>query len=213
MSTKWRYCRQCGIKFEYTRDDQQFHSPACVAKFYRENPNPQYIHEENTEEFWHECEWCGVAFFVNAYAQRGGQRAPKYHSNACKQAAYRARGKETQDQAARRGTNTSGKTSPPPQQQQRENVRNTSGQAPPPPPPPAPDAPQWRYVGSSRYDTKAVKEAYAILGLIRIPTMDSLRKAHLTAIRKWHPDRNPSPYATLWSQAINWAYDYLKKSL
>src|SRR6478752_8052388 len=104
MSTNERYCRQCGKRFTYTRDDQQFCSPPCTAKFYRDNPNPPYIHAANYDEYWHVCENCGVSFFVNGYAERGGKRAPKYHSVACKQAAYRARGKATQEQAARRST-------------------------------------------------------------------------------------------------------------
>lgn len=224
MSTKERYCRQCGERFTYTRDDQQFHSPACVAKFYRENPNPQYIHAANMDEYWHICEQCGVQFFVNGYAERGGKRAPKYHSVACKQAAYRARGKATQEQAARRSTADNGsapkqdspKSSAPPHNSSGKQQQQRQGAPPPPPPPPRqsappdPSAPRWKYVGSSRHDTKAFAEALGILDLTTLPSASVLRKAYRAKIALWHPDRNTSPHATAWAQAINWAYDYLK---
>lgn len=221
MSTKERYCRQCGERFTYTRDDQQFHSPACVAKFYRENPNPQYIHAANMDEHWHTCEWCGVDFFVNGYAERGGKRAPKYHSVACKQAAYRARGKATQEQAARRADANNGsapkqgsrKSSAPPPTASARSQQQRQGAPPPPPPPPPPNAssaPKWKYVGSSRYDAKAVAEARGILGVNEGSFAIDRKRAYMKLIRFWHPDRNGSPHATAWAQAINWAFDYLK---
>ncbi len=226
--SKQRFCRQCGQPFTYTRDDQQFDSPACVAKFYRENPNPQYIHAANMDEYWHECEYCGVEFFVNGYAERGGKRAPKYHSSACKQAAYRARGKATQEQAARRGEADYG--SAPKASSSKSNPRSQSSssssakqqQSAPPPPkqqqqqqsaPPSPDKPpKWAYVGSkARYNAPAMREAYSILGIDHTTDSAGRKKAYMTLIRKWHPDGNPSPYANEWSQAINWAFDYLKR--
>lgn len=224
MSRKERYCRQCGARFSYTRDDQQFHSPACVAKFYRENPNPQYIHAANMDEFWHTCEHCGVDFFVNGYAERGGKRAPKYHSVACKQAAYRARGKATQEQAARRSTADNGSapkhgspksSAPPPNASSGKRQQHQSAPPPPPPPPrqsapPDPSAPKWKYVGSSRYDAKAVAEARSILGVDGMTFEADRKNAYMKLIRFWHPDRNTSPHATMWAQAINWAFDYLK---
>lgn len=216
MSTKERYCRQCGQRFTYTRDDQQFDTPACVAKFYRENPNPQYIHAANMDEYWHTCEQCGVDFFVNGYAERGGKRSPKYHSVACKQKAYRARGKATQEQAARRSTGNYGSapkqgSAPPPPKQGSAPPASKQHQSapPPPPPPPDPNAPKWKYVGTSKHDGKALNEALTILGLASMPNAAGLRKAYRAMIAKWHPDRNPSPHATAWSQAINWAQDYL----
>lgn len=204
---KFRYCRQCGTRFTYTRDDQQFCSPKCVAQFYRDNPNPEYIHAANMDEFWHDCEYCHTSYFVNGYAQRGGKRAPKYCSVKCKQAAYRVRKQEVQDQAARRnsenvGNGTSGKANP--------SARTNS--APPPPPPDSKRAGvhSFKYVGTSRYSPDAVAEAIRILGLLTLVTPYELKKAYIAMISHWHPDRNPDPEAGEWSKAINWAYDYLK---
>jgi hypothetical protein len=222
MSSKERYCRQCGERFTYTRDDQQFCSPACVAKFYRENPNPQYIHAANMDEYWHKCEYCGTEFFVNGYAERGGKRAPKYCSRACKQAAYRARGETPQDQAARRGEADNGSAPRPNSRKSKRAAGSASGAPPdqqrstPPPPPPPPaqgkqaPAPKWKYVGSSRYDSKAVAEARGILGVDANAPAAVRKKAYMKLIRFWHPDTNTSPHATAWAQAINWAFDYLK---
>lgn len=205
---KSRYCRQCGTKFTYSRDDQQFCTPKCVAQFYRDNPNPEYIHAANMDEFWHECENCHVEYFVNGYAQRGGKRAPKYCSVKCKQAAYRVRKQEVQDQAARRNTvNVGNKSS-----SNDQSSRRTNNAPPPPPPnPKAPPPPKWNYVGTNRRDPLAVDEARGILGLRYQDYDDSdVRKAYKREISRWHPDRNPSPFATAWSQAINWAYGCLK---
>lgn len=221
--SKQRFCRQCGQPFTYTRDDKQFDSPACVAKFYRENPNPQYIHAANMDEYWHECEFCGVEFYVNGYADRGGKRAPKYHSVACKQAAYRARGKANQQQAARRSTadngaapksSGSGNTKANRQQAGSQQQQQQQSAPPPPPPPPAqkqPPAPQWKYVGTKGKSNPAMIEALNILGLVYGQYQpDEVRKAYKRCMVKWHPDKNPSPHATAWAQAINWAYEYLK---
>lgn len=97
-----RNCLYCGIEFTATRTDHYFCCAAHVAAYYRAVPNPDYIHAEKEREHWYYCEECGVPFQVNDYAKRAGQRTPKYHSNACKQKAYRARGKATQEQAKRR---------------------------------------------------------------------------------------------------------------
>jgi len=224
MSLNDRYCRQCGVRFEPSRSDQWFHDAKCVAQFYRDNPNPQYIHAPNTNENWHTCENCGVDYWVNDYAERGGKRAPKYHSVACKQAAYRARSKASQEQAARRSTADTGdapkassrQSAPPPPRQSAPPPPRQS--APPPkarqsaPPPPADGAPKWTYVGSrAKYNAPAMNEAYKILGIDHTATAAQRKAAYLKKIAEWHPDRNPSPYSTLWSQAINWAYDYLKR--
>lgn len=204
---KSRYCRQCGTKFTYSRDDQQFCSPKCVAQFYRDNPNPEYIHAANMDEFWHECENCHVEYFVNRYAQRGGKRAPKYCSVKCKQAAYRVRKQEVQDQAARRNTGNVGNKS---SQQDQSSRRNNN--APPPPPPAAKRAGvrNFKCVGSNRHTAESTSEALLILGLLTLVTPFELKKAYISMISHWHPDRNPDPEAGEWSKAINWAYDYLK---
>lgn len=205
---KFRYCRQCGTRFSYTRDDQQFCSPKCVAQFYRDNPNPEYIHAANMDEFWHDCEYCHTSYFVNGYAQRGGKRAPKYCSVKCKQAAYRVRKQEVQDQAARRNSGNVGNKSS--GNGQSSSQRNAA----PPPPPPSGNrragAGSFKYVGTSRRTEAALDEALRILGLSHKVGKLELKKAYIAMISHWHPDRNPDPEAMEWSKAINWAYDYLQ---
>jgi len=190
-----RYCKQCGTRFTPSRDDHYFCSPKCVAAWYRANDNPAYVHAANYGAHWHTCEHCGVDFTVNDYAERSGARVPKYCSNKCKQAAYRARGKDTQQQAARRQNEP--KSTPPPSSQKHT---------------PPQDLPIWKYVGTrAKHSQPAMSDAYAILGVLSSATDAQIRAAYLAKISEWHPDRNSSPYATLWSQAINWAYDYVKR--
>jgi hypothetical protein len=204
---KFRYCRSCGSRFAYTRDDQQFCSPKCVAKFYRDNPNPEHIHAANVDEFWHECENCHTEYFVNGYAQRGGKRAPKYCSVECKQAAYRVRKQATQEQAARRNEQNVGNKS-----SSGTSNQHKQQSAPPPPPPAAKRAGvhSFKHVGTNRHTADATGEALRILGLMTMVTPHKLKKAYVAMISHWHPDRNPDPEAGEWAKAINWAYDYLK---
>jgi DnaJ-class molecular chaperone len=54
-------------------------------------------------------------------------------------------------------------------------------------------------------------EAYKILGIDHTATPAQRKAAYVKKIGEWHPDRNPSPHATAWAQAINWAFDYLKQ--
>lgn len=234
----FRYCRNCGVKFEYTRDDQQFDTPACVAAYYRTNPNPEHIHAENLNQHWYECLWCGVQFWVNDYADRGGKRTPKYCSVKHKQAAYRARGQSTQDQAAQRNT---GKTQDESRKESasargqkdtggfsgtasdwrnktkgNEHASNSGSGASTPPSggkngiPEDQNAPKWKYVGSNSRLSGVVAEACVILGVQYGTSGEALKAAYMKAIKHWHPDRNKSPYAGKWAQAINWAYDFLK---
>jgi DnaJ domain len=185
------YCKNCYVSFTKGRHDQQFCSAKCVAAYYRNVENPEYIHEPKDHNHLHWCEQCGKGFRTNDYAERGGKREPKYCSTACKQKAYRARGKATQQQAHRRQEKTQAPPPPPP------NNSGSKRQAPPPPPPP----PKYK----SKWD-----EYMALLGLVTGFSKAELKKAYMAMIKKWHPDVCKDPSATEMSQKINVAYEYLK---
>lgn len=202
-----RNCLYCGVKFDAKRADHFFCSAKHVAAYYRDNPNPDYIHAEKEREHTYYCERCGVPFQVNDYAKREGQRTPKYHSNACKQAAYRERGKFTQEQAARR---------PPKQGKAGDNAKSgsaggNSGQN-------AGNSPPSGKNGQSKkrpnfwdgYKDKW-RAAQAILNVQDGVTAAQLRRAWMKLLKQYHPDVNPSPDATHEAQKINWAYEYLTK--
>lgn len=198
-----RNCRYCGVSFTADRDDHWFHSPACVAAYYRQNPNPEYIHEEKDHTHLHFCEFCGKGFFVNDYAQRGGKRAPKYCSPKCKQAAYRARGKGTQQQADRRYSGpTGGKQGEQQRQQRQQNTGAGAGAG-------ASQAGASDGFWSNR--NKGLKEAYLLLGLAHGATLEEVKRAYRKLMSEWHPDRNHAPNATDMTQRINWAYQYIAK--
>lgn len=108
------FCQQCGGVFVANRSDAHFCSAKCTAQYYRENPNPDYIHAEKPHTHTFFCEQCGTGFVVNDYAFRSGKRTPKYCSTKCKQAAYRGR---VNEQAARRQEHAKNTSNKPPKQQ------------------------------------------------------------------------------------------------
>lgn len=188
-----RYCRQCHAPFEAKRDDHRFCCAAHVAAWYRDNPNPDYIHAEKEHIHAHYCEHCGVPYNVNDYAQRGGQRVPKYCSPKCKQAAYRARGKANQQQAERRHSGgAKQQQKPPPNHKQRK--ASGSGQS------------EFWAGYASRWAA-----AEAILGIKSGASAKEVRAGWMRQLKIWHPDINKSPEAVVMTQKINWAYEYLSK--
>lgn len=209
--TEYRNCKQCGASFEAKRTDHFFCCAAHVAAFYRDNPNPEYIHAKRNHIHSHYCEQCGVPFAVNDYAQRGGKRAPKYCSPKCKQAAYRARQKgEPQPQAERRysekGTDGSTAHSNGDKSQgnarSRQNANQTNSQ-------------------SNSSKTKSAREFWqgypnkyeAALDILGVKSVDTktVRAAWIKLLNRFHPDRNNAQDATIMTQKINWAYEYLTK--
>jgi hypothetical protein len=208
-----RQCLYCGITFTATRADHYFCCAAHVAAYYRANPNPDYIHAEKQREHWYYCEECGVPFQVNDYAKRAGQRTPKYHSNACKQKAYRARGKATQEQAQRRGNANAGSTgnanagSTGDKRQSSGNSRQNAGNGG--------SSGKSSHSGSSANYWAGYKSRWeAARMILNVPdgaTAKQLRRAWMDLLKIWHPDINPSPEATAQTQKINWAYEYLSK--
>jgi hypothetical protein len=203
-----RYCKRCAKGFEAKRPDHFFCSGACVAAWYRENPNPEFIHAEKDHIHDHYCEHCGIPYKVNDYAERGGKREPKYCSPRCKQAAYRVRQKFTQEQAQRRYSAGQGGSSGKKQQQQqdtgksRQNAGNgasgsKSGQS-------SGQSGFWKGFNSKW------TAAQTILGVRSDVTAKELRAAYMGLIKQWHPDLNKSPDAETMTKKINWAYEYLK---
>lgn len=197
-----RYCKQCGKPFTAKRHDHYFDTSACVAAYYRDNPNPDYIHAEKEHIHTYYCEYCGVPFQVNDYAKRGGKRAPKYDSPKCKQAAYRARGFEAQQQAKRRydakgqkantgqtGGNTGTNSG-------KGHSRTNSGHS---------------RKGGNYWDGYPNKwiAAQSILGAQDGMTKAQLRGIWMQLLKQFHPDVNPAQDATTQTQRINWAYEYL----
>lgn len=201
MTPKMRECKQCYKPFEPKRYDHYFCCGACVAKFYRENPNPEYIHAENMGRHTFDCEHCGNAFDVNDYAFRGGKRRPKYCSPKCKQAAYRARGKASQEQAKRRYDGSTGhKQQSTGGSQQNAGNGGSSGKTRQP----GGSSTYWQ-----GYRSKA-DAARAILGLGEKYSAKEARTAWMKLLKQFHPDVNPAADATETTQKINWAYEYLK---
>jgi len=187
-----RHCLNCDVPFEMSRSDHFFHNGACKAAFYRTHPNPEQVHSELPHDEPHVCEQCGKPYNVNAYAERGGKRAPKYCSPKCKQAAYRARGQNPQEQAKRRyEANWREETT----RKSQERTRRTD--APPPPP---------RRPGRMTFE-----QACLVLGLSHQHTASDLKSAYRKQMKVWHPDVNKAPEALFMAQQVNAAYDYLKR--
>ena len=102
-------CKYCGAEIEYWehRDDKIYcDSPSCRSKYhqevgrgYRGHATAHLVHKELDWVHGYSCEECGDGFSVNDYAQRSGERIPKYCSAKCKQKAYRKRKKVSNDNA------------------------------------------------------------------------------------------------------------------
>jgi hypothetical protein len=209
-----RQCRTCYVSFEPKRADHFFCSGKCVAKFYRDNPNPEQIHTDLPHDRPKTCEWCGVPYSVNAYADRGGQRTPKYCSGKCKQAAYRHRGMSAQDQARRRyeqdqrdQARERDQARRQRQEQQQEQSRRADEQF----------RRQWEQARQRQQQARSgghraskLEQAAAILGIDVMADKQTIKSAYRKLMKHWHPDLNHSPEALEMSKQINWAYEYMK---
>ena len=185
---QYRNCARCGGRFEYKRFDHWFCSGACCAAYYREHDNPTYIHAELPHDKPHVCEECGTPYDVNAYAERGGKRAPKYCSPKCKQKAYRDRGKATQEQAQRRYE------APHREAPHREAPQYEAPYCP------FGASPNWRI----SYDN-----AMRLMGLSGGWTRGQLKTSYRTLMKQYHPDLCKEPWSTRMAQNINAAFNYL----
>lgn len=224
-------CKQCGKTFEQKRSDHLFCSAKCVAAHYRDIPNPDMIHAAKEHRNIHYCEECGMPFWTNDYAERGGKRAPKYDSPKCKQKAYRARGKEAQPQAERRYT-TEGKNraeydherrdrEQAERDQRSEYDRFQREQAE------FQECMRRHQEQRERYEQRNQQnrqnsqshstlnnheKACQILGVTEPLNASKIKKAYYKAMKLVHPDIYKGKDATQKAQAVNWAYEYLKSN-
>lgn len=201
-----RKCKQCNVPFTPKRSDHWFCSGACTARFYRENPNPEYIHRELPHDMPHVCEECGTPYNINMYAERGGQRTPRYCSGACKQKAYRKRGKATQEQAQRRYQSDQARERAEEFERARQRAQEEYERAQR-----ARSSGERQRRQAPRANTRMTWDrACKLLGLDRSFTTDQLRKHYQKMAKMYHPDLNHAPDATARMQEINAAYEYLK---
>jgi hypothetical protein len=209
-----RRCRSCDVSFQPKREDHFFCSGKCVAKFYRDHPNPELIHADLPHDRPKTCEFCGLPYRINAYADRGGKRIPKYCSARCKQAAYRQRGMNAQDQARRRyeqeQRDQARERDERRQQQQRqqqeqanrshENFEQAWERA----------RQRQQNASSDGHCASKLEQAAAILGIDPMADGSTIKSAYRKLMKHWHPDINHSPEALDMSKRINWAYEYMK---
>lgn len=120
-------CRVCGMGFYAARDDGQFCSPKCRAKYnrhqqgasetqftgaYHQRPDADRTHTRHSDTFEYQCEWCHKWNTARSEAKRSGKRVPQYcndNGGACRQAAYRDRRKQAK------------KSNPPPSRDTHQN--------------------------------------------------------------------------------------------
>lgn len=204
-----RNCVQCGIGFLAKRPDHFFCSGKCVAAYYRDNPNPAYIHRELPHDKPHVCEWCGVPYSINDYAERGGKRAPKYCSPKCKQAAYRARGAGAQEQARRRYDSGFSGENGNQREGQRDN-RRASGNGHHERQEQRQEKRQEHRRPSMGRTGMDAQKAWRILGVSPNAPIGAIREAYRREAKKYHPDINKAPDAEAKMKDINAAYEFLK---
>lgn len=87
-------CLGCGKKLIGRRIDQHFCSAVCTTTYHRKRGHP-IIHADLPRDTDIQCVVCGDWFNINAYADRSGQRQPRFCSGKCRQKAYRQRKKAT----------------------------------------------------------------------------------------------------------------------
>jgi len=89
------HCKNCGVEFGARRKTAEFCSGNCRTKWHRKykKSNVGSITPTESRRMTKSlrvesviCEGCHATFFVN-----GNNKQRKYHSNACKQKAYRFR--------------------------------------------------------------------------------------------------------------------------
>jgi len=206
---KTKYCKNCGRPLDGGRYDRVFCDDRCGAAYHRAG-TPDYAHSDKTpgrdhaqkERTTHgECDWCGADMPYNEYADREGQRVPQYHSNACRQAAYRERKRN------RQGVYTDAREKAQAERKRSEGKSDWSytydfhadDQVPPPPPPPPPPKKKlsWEDVLGVSYDA----------------SWADVTRAWKELVQKWHPDRNRDQEAVANEKLkdINEAYQALKK--
>lgn len=208
-------CGNCGNPFRSKRNDARFCSDRCAAAWARNaGYHREDIHAPKEEWINKNCEECGTIFSYNEYAMRGGERVPKFCSNRCRQANYRARkaaeGKTAYNthkwnDARNDKTDTSAPGEEPKTRSrkgtsQEESNKGTSQKA--------------HDKGTSQEPLTgqfSSKDAYYVLGVTYLTPMSEIKKAWKKLLRTYHPDTSKHPDAERISKKINWAWDRIEK--
>lgn len=88
---KQTVCLQCNVPFTQGRTDQMFCSDVCGSAYWKIH-GTTHNHKDLPHFNCKDCEQCGNQFWYNDYAQRGGQRIPKFCSSRCRVRSFRAGG-------------------------------------------------------------------------------------------------------------------------
>lgn len=232
MEVKFKKCIACDVSFKYTRDDAKFCTPRCAAQWARDNGAfRERFHAEKDEHNGYDCEWCGNAFLYNDYAQRGGERRPKFCSNKCRQAAYRDRkgifaGKTSHWDDARNNKQqrtsggVGGGTEREKQdyedkqraEQQRAKARADSTRKTGEKKQTKDTSHNQTKKDTSRGSRWNSKDPYVVLGVTYLSKRVEIQQAWRALMRQWHPDVCKEANATDVCQKINAAYEKLKGS-
>jgi len=175
-------CKRCGKYFSATRDDATYCTGACGAQGWRNGDT--HTHAEKAHEYVKECDYCHKGFSYNAYAERGGKRAPRFCSAKCRVAQHRADHKANP-------VPPGGYAS---QDHNDEDYFRKAG--------PTPKTGKTDFKNLNRYE---------VLGVSGSATQAQIRAAYLKLIKLWHTDTNHAPEALEMCKRINWAYDGLKE--
>lgn len=212
MTTRENICGNCREKFKHKRHDAYFCSDRCAAAWAR---NAGYhranIHVEKEEWIKKNCEECGTIFTYNEYAMRKGQRVPKFCSNRCRQANYRARKAAKGESVGYTGhwtdarndkTNTDAPGEAPKTRSSKgtsQNAETNKGTSQKPPNKGTQQTPvdkRWKS-----------KDVYEILGVTYLTPIEQIKRAWKKLLRTYHPDVSKDPNAAEICKKINWAWD------
>jgi len=220
-------CGNCGQPFKAARADAKFCSDRCAAAWARNaGYHREDIHASKEEWINKNCEECGTIFRYNEYALRGGERVPKFCSNKCRQANYRARkaaqGKpagftgnwndarndktdtsapgEEPKKRSRKGTSQEERWYTPDEtakmKDEEEKVRNEQR------------AKHHKGTSQPPLDSRwKSKDAYEVLGVTYLTPIEQVKKAWKKLLRTYHPDVSKDPNAAAICKKINWAWD------
>lgn len=106
----FRFCDTCGCLYEAQRKSSKYCSPACRARKFRGEGKG---HNPDRREYafrWGNCEYCGKEFDMGIYSYRGGKRQKRYCSDACRQAAWKAKKTPTGNRGSTKDSGTGEKT-------------------------------------------------------------------------------------------------------
>jgi hypothetical protein len=197
-----RPCVNCGRIFEATRRDHQFCDERCKAQYDRDRKGGyrRRFHADLKDEYTEHCQWCGTPFNFNAYANRGGQRQPRFCCDSCRQKAWRW-GKKWDTGAGTKGRDKqSGGKGP---QGSKKGPRSDDRQK----------SDRQHQQGPNRAGRDQFWQSddpWVVLGIDRHATKAQARARYRELLKRYHPDVCHDPDATRITQAINAAWDRVK---